>query len=82
MDSERLLCAALLTKILEQIEPTDHLIRLLPADQPDWKPAIPVRGRLKCSSAICSIVWPGSAQFWLPWNPSGWHTFPSFEIYP
>lgn len=40
MDSERFLCAALLAKILEQIERTDHLIRLLPPDHQTWKPAI------------------------------------------
>ncbi len=64
MDSKRLLCAALLAKILEQIERTDHLIRLLPADHQTWKPAIsgawPVEmllgHLLDCVAGFCAVL--------------------------
>ncbi len=64
MDSDRLLCAALLAKILEQIERTDHLIRLLPANHRTWKPAIagawPVEmllgHLLDCLAGFCAVL--------------------------
>jgi len=40
-DAAGQLCASLLAKIHEQIEGTEHLIGLLPADRLDWVPAIP-----------------------------------------
>jgi hypothetical protein len=64
MDSERWLCAALLAKSLEQIERTDHLIRLLPADHQTWKPAVagdwPVEmllgHLLECLAGFCAVL--------------------------
>jgi len=64
MDSEQRLCASLLLKIQEQIERTDHLINLLPVDQPNWKPAMPgawpvelLFGHLlDCLSGFCAVL--------------------------
>jgi hypothetical protein len=58
------LCAAVLAKIREQIEKTDHLIGLLPANRIDWHPEIPgafsaaaVLGHLlECLSGFCAVL--------------------------
>ena len=61
---ERRLCASLLLKIQEQIERTIHLINLVPADQLDWKPAIPgawpvemlLGHLLDCLAGFCAVL--------------------------
>jgi hypothetical protein len=58
------LCAALLTKIEEQIERTDHLIGLLPADRLEWQPPIPgawtpgllLGHLLECLAGFCAVL--------------------------
>ena len=64
MDSPQPLCTALLDKIHEQIERTTHLIRLLPADQNVWRPAVrdawPVQmllgHLLDCLAGLCAVL--------------------------
>jgi hypothetical protein len=64
MPSERLLCAALLTKILEQIDRTCHLIRLLPQEDQSWRPATPdawpveilLGHLLDCLAGFCAVL--------------------------
>jgi uncharacterized damage-inducible protein DinB len=64
MDSERPLCASLLSKIQEQIDRTVHLIGLLPEDRSNWKPAIssawPVEALLghllDCLAGFCAVL--------------------------
>jgi hypothetical protein len=59
------LCAALLSKIDEQIERTSHLIRLLPADQLAWQPPIPgawppgllLGHLLECLAGFCAVLY-------------------------
>jgi hypothetical protein len=58
------LASALLAKIGEQIERTEHLIRLLPADRIDWAPAIlgawtagGLLGHLlECLAGFCAVL--------------------------
>jgi hypothetical protein len=64
MDDARPLCAALLAKILEQIEGAQHLIGLLPPDSVDWTPAIPgswpigvlLGHLLDCTAGFCAVL--------------------------
>ena len=64
MDQEQPLCASIRAKIHEQIERTDHLIRLLPENGVDWTPAIPgawpagmVLGHLlDCLAGFCAVL--------------------------
>jgi DinB family protein len=58
------LCASLLLKIHEQIDRTVHLINLLPADRPNWTPAIPgawsvemlLGHLLDCLAGFCAVL--------------------------
>jgi hypothetical protein len=58
------LCSSLLGKIEEQINRTDHLLRLLPPDRIDWKPPIPnawptgnLLGHLfECLAGFCAVL--------------------------
>ena len=58
------LCTSLLTKIHEQIERTDHLLRKLPAERLDWTPAVrnswstaKVLGHLlDCLAGFCAVL--------------------------
>jgi hypothetical protein len=58
------LCAAILAKVGEQLERTDHLMALLPEDRVDWHPEIPgsfsagaVLGHLlECASGFCAAL--------------------------
>ena len=58
------LSAALLAKIGEQIERTEHLIGLLPEDRIDWAPAIPgawtagvlLGHLLECLAGFCAVL--------------------------
>jgi uncharacterized damage-inducible protein DinB len=58
------LCAAILAKIQEQIERTDHLIGMVPAEGRDWRPPIAdawsiaeVIGHLaSCLSGFCAVL--------------------------
>jgi hypothetical protein len=64
MDNVRPLCAALLAKIHEQVDGTERLILLLPADHLDWVP--PVEGAwppgvllghlLDCMAGFCTVL--------------------------
>jgi len=62
---DQLLCNALLSKILEQIERTDHLISALPAEQLDWSPPVPgawppgvLFGHLlECLAGFCAALY-------------------------
>lgn len=64
MDDARQLCGSLLAKIHEQIEGTQHLIGLLPANDLDWAPAIPgawpagelVGHLLDCLAGFCAVL--------------------------
>jgi len=63
MDSNRL-CATLLAKIHEQIERSEHLVQLVPADRLDWTP--PISGAwpvelllghlLECLAGFCAAL--------------------------
>ncbi len=61
---ERSLCAAVLAKIDEQIERTDHLAALLPESAVDWTPAIPrafsagvlLGHLLECLAGFCAVL--------------------------
>jgi hypothetical protein len=63
-DSEQRLCVSLLLKIQEQIDRTVHLINLLPADRPNWKPPIPgawpvemlLGHLLDCLAGFCAVL--------------------------
>jgi len=58
------LCASLLSKINEQIERTNHLIRLLPSNRIDWTPSIPnswptsmlLGHLLECLAGFCAVL--------------------------
>ena len=62
---ERSLCAAVLDKIDEQIERTDHLAALLPQIAVDWTPAIPgafpagvlLGHLLECLAGFCAVLY-------------------------
>jgi hypothetical protein len=64
MDDACQLCSSLLAKIHEQIEGTEHLIGLLPADSLDWAPAIPgawpvgilLGHLLDCMAGFCAVL--------------------------
>jgi hypothetical protein len=65
MDDPRPLCAALLAKIHEQLDNTEHLIRLLPADRLDWVPQGPgvwtpagalLGHLLDCLAGFCAVL--------------------------
>ena len=60
------LCAALLAKIEEQIERTDHLIAALPENRLDWNPnftgAWPVSTLLECLAGICAVLWSAAPE--------------------
>ena len=65
MDDPRPLCAALLAKIHEQLDNTEHLIRLLPADRLDWVPKVPgawtpagalLGHLLDCLAGFCAVL--------------------------
>jgi hypothetical protein len=64
MDDARQLCVSLLAKIHEQIEGSEHLIGLLPADSLDWAPAIPgawpvgilLGHLLDCMAGFCAVL--------------------------
>jgi hypothetical protein len=61
---DQTLCAAFLSKIDEQIERTDHLIRALRHDRLDWKPGIPdafsatvlLGHLLECLAGFCAVL--------------------------
>jgi hypothetical protein len=56
---------ALLTKIEEQIERTDHLIAMLPENRLDWTPGPPgswpvgmlLGHLLECLAGVCAVLW-------------------------
>jgi hypothetical protein len=58
------LCAAILAKIHEQLERSDHLLRLWPGDRLDWTP--PISGAwpadvlighlLDCVAGVCAVL--------------------------
>jgi hypothetical protein len=58
------LCASILTKIHEQIERTEHLAAMLPAEHLEWTPAVPnswpaakVLGHLlECLAGFCAVL--------------------------
>jgi DinB family protein len=58
------LCAAILAKIHEQVERTDHLVRLFPPDKLDWTPATPgawtagilLGHLLECFAGFCAVL--------------------------
>src|SRR5258708_37129022 len=64
MDDARQLCASLLAKIHEQIEGTEHLIVLLPANRLDWAPPLPgfwpadvlLGHLLDCLAGFCAVL--------------------------
>jgi len=68
MDREEPLCASILAKIREQMERTDHLVRLVPPDQLDWTPPIPgawpagvlLGHLLECLAGFCAVL--GAAE--------------------
>jgi hypothetical protein len=63
MSLERL-CATLLAKIHEQIERTEHLINVVPADRLNWTPPIPgawpvgvlLGHLLECCAGFCAVL--------------------------
>lgn len=62
MHREEPLCASILAKIHEQMERTDHLICLLPADRLDWAPAgawpagVLLGHLLDCLAGFCAVL--------------------------
>jgi hypothetical protein len=58
------LCDSLLAKIQEQIERTEHLLALVPADRQSWTPAYPGAGPvetlprhlLNCLAGFCAVL--------------------------
>ena len=64
MDDVRQLCGSVLLKIHEQIESTEHLVRLLPLDCVDWAPEIPgswtvgmlLGHLLDCLAGFCAVL--------------------------
>jgi len=65
MDNARQLCASLLSKIHEQIDGSQHLISLLPADCADWRPetlsnwtvGILLGHLLDCMAGFCAVLY-------------------------
>jgi hypothetical protein len=65
MDNARILCASLLSKIHEQIDGSQHLISLLPADCADWRPetlsnwtvGILLGHLLDCMAGFCAVLY-------------------------
>jgi len=61
---EKHLCAAVLSKIDEQIERTDHLAALVPESAVDWAPPIPraftvgvlLGHHLECLAGFCAVL--------------------------
>src|SRR6266849_7433530 len=68
MEREQPLCASILAKIHEQMERTDHLVRLVPPDRLDWTPPIPgawpagvlLGHLLECLAGFCAVL--GAAE--------------------
>jgi len=64
------LCAALLAKIEEQIERTDHLIAAVPENRVDWAPgysgawpvSILLGHLLECLAGICAVLWSAAPE--------------------
>lgn len=64
MPSDQPLCTAFLDKVLEQIERTNHLIALLPAEDSQWTPAVPgarpvaplLGHLLDCLAGMCAAL--------------------------
>jgi hypothetical protein len=62
---DQVICAALQSKIDEQIERTDHLIAVLPEDGLDWVPPIPgawsagvlLGHLLECLAGFCAVFY-------------------------
>jgi hypothetical protein len=62
---DRVICAALWSKVNEQIERTNHLIVILPGDSLDWVPAIPgawsagllLGHLLECLAGFCAVLY-------------------------
>jgi len=65
MDNARQLCASVLSKIHEQIDGTQHLVRLLPADCIDWEPGslsnwtigMLLGHLLDCMAGFCAVLY-------------------------
>jgi hypothetical protein len=61
---ERVLCTIVLSKIMEQVERTDHLIGMLPEGRLDWAPAganawptgILLGHLLECCAGFCAVL--------------------------
>ena len=70
MNENRTLCASVQAKIYEQIERTEHLIRLLPEGRADWAPPIsdawPVSillgHLLDCLAGFCAVLYAAAPQ--------------------
>jgi DinB superfamily len=62
---EQVLCCALMAKIEEQIERSDHLVGLLPGDRIEWQPPIPgawtpgvlLGHLLECLAGFCAVLY-------------------------
>lgn len=67
MSESNALASALLSKLEEQIELTDHLIALIPADKLEWKPSpdsfrvCDLLGHLlECMAGFCAALYPAN----------------------